>query len=533
MKNEKKIFVLATESVLVAIAIIQLSVLVYFNIKLLGNHMGFDSSWTYLKSALIWKEKSLNSPIWTDQTSVFFDSSMILATLLYGVTGNLFVSYGTANIIVLALILVAVWKILDSLNIKRNSRLVAINMIICPYLTNGFNIGNDLGYFNDLLSGPAFYSLRVLIILIIVFEFIHIKQKKHIDLLGYFSLALCFLAGTSSGIFIIIMIFLPYVIYEIEMVLIDNDWNYLKAKESVYAYLGCISVIAGKIFASKILGIQAIDTSRTWISIEKIWINMGGVFQGLMKLLGVLPIFDTNISVLSREGFYRIFPMIILFIIIISILFCAKALTKNLLYKDGILLFLINIVVINFIVFSLFNAQYGEAIFEERYLISPFIIIVITVAIFFDQTDEKKIFSQLALIGIIIALAGNNYVSDKKYVGTTNDYWQMDEIASIVNEQDAQLIYFWGDDINIIGRAMRVYDLDHVYKEINTNGEFYHWGDYLYYEKQEDYSGRTILITPKDTNIVPENVMNQYVHIQDLDMVSIYRCEGNPISIKN
>ena len=351
MKNEKKIFVLATESVLVAIAIIQLSVLVYFNIKLLGNHMGFDSSWTYLKSALIWKEKSLNSPIWTDQTSVFFDSSMILATLLYGVTGNLFVSYGTANIIVLALILVAVWKILDSLNIKRNSRLVAINMIICPYLTNGFNIGNDLGYFNDLLSGPAFYSLRVLIILIIVFEFIHIKQKKHIDLLGYFSLALCFLAGTSSGIFIIIMIFLPYVIYEIEMVLIDNDWNYLKAKESVYAYLGCISVIAGKIFASKILGIQAIDTSRTWTSIEKIWINMGGVFQGLMKLLGVLPIFDTNISVLSREGFYRIFPMIILFIIIISILFCAKALTKNLLYKDGILLFLINIVVINFIVF--------------------------------------------------------------------------------------------------------------------------------------------------------------------------------------
>ena len=166
-------------------------------------------------------------------------------------------------------------------------------------------------------------------------------------------------------------------------------------------------------------------------------------------------------------------------------------------------------------------------------MISPFIIIVITVAIFFDQTDEKKIFSQLALIGIIIALAGNNYVSDKKYVGTTNDYWQMDEIASIVNEQDAQLIYFWGDDINIIGRAMRVYDLDHVYKEINTNGEFYHWGDYLYYEKQEDYSGRTILITPKDTNIVPENVMNQYVHIQDLDMVSIYRCEGNPISIKN
>lgn len=134
-------------------------------------------------------------------------------------------------------------------------------------------------------------------------------------------------------------------------------------------------------------------------------------------------------------------------------------------------------------------------------MISPFIIIVITVAIFFDQTDEKKIFSQLALIGIIIALAGNNYVSDKKYVGTTNDYWQMDEIASIVNEQDAQLIYFWGD--------------------------------YLYYEKQEDYSGRTILITPKDTNIVPENIMNQYVHIQDLNMVSIYRCEGNPISIKN
>lgn len=76
------------ELCLLIIFAVQLLMVLYFNIALLGEHMGYDSSWSYLKASLIWKENSLISGAWNDQTNVFLDSSMPLASLLYGITGN-------------------------------------------------------------------------------------------------------------------------------------------------------------------------------------------------------------------------------------------------------------------------------------------------------------------------------------------------------------------------------------------------------------------------------------------------------------
>ena len=82
-----------------------------------------------------------------------------------------------------------------------------------------------------------------------------------------------------------------------------------------------------------------------------------------MKLLGVLPVSDTSISVLSAEGIYRIFPIIIFCIVIISIGFFVFKIRNNLLEKDGVLLFLLNIILVNFLVFCLFNVRYGAELF--------------------------------------------------------------------------------------------------------------------------------------------------------------------------
>ena len=520
-----------SEIILFLIFAAQFLLLCYFNLKLLGNHTGYDSSWSYLKAALMWKEKSLNSSMWIDQTSLFLDSSMTLATIIYGITGNLFVSYGIANLVVVVLILVCMYAILSKLDLGIRAKVIALNLIVCPYLTNGFDIGNDLGYFSSLLSGAAFYSLRALIVLIIIYEFICIKQRDRIDVVGYISFFLCALAGVSSGIFIIVVILLPYIVYELELVLIKNDWKQLTKKECIYVYGNCISVICGKLFAKYILGSKVIDESRTWTSLEQLWTNIGSVIQGFMKLLGVLPVSDTSISVLSAEGIYRIFPIIIFCIVIISIGFFVFKIRNNLLEKDGVLLFLLNIILVNFLVFCLFNVRYGAELFEERYLVSTYMVVIVMIAYYVNQLHANMIFSQVIICGLILALLGNNYVSDKKYIETTNDSWQIAEISSIVDTQDVDLIYFWGDEISPLGRTMRVYDLDHIYKEIVTSGGYDHWGDYLYYDDNGDYTGSTLLIIPKGTDVVPENILNQYKFIEDLNWVSVYRCDYNPIDM--
>lgn len=115
----------------------------YFNLFLLPKHLGFDNSWGYLKAILIWREKAFVSDIWVDQTNSFLDSSLPIASLLYGLTKNIFVAYGLSNIIVLSLIIAILFHITTKLNFRDEIVWLCLNLLICPYLLNGYGI-NDL-----------------------------------------------------------------------------------------------------------------------------------------------------------------------------------------------------------------------------------------------------------------------------------------------------------------------------------------------------------------------------------------------------
>ncbi len=93
------------EVLLICVFTIQFFTLVYFNLSLIEHHMGFDSSWFYLKAALMWNEKSIFSDKWIDTTNAALDGSVPFASLLYGITGNLLSSYGCVNVLILILVL--------------------------------------------------------------------------------------------------------------------------------------------------------------------------------------------------------------------------------------------------------------------------------------------------------------------------------------------------------------------------------------------------------------------------------------------
>lgn len=518
------------EWILFVIFIIQLSLTVYFNLELLESHMGYDSSWSYLKAALIWKEKALVSDVWTDQTSVFLDSSMLLAAIIYGITDKLFLSYGLSNLIVLSGAIVLLYKIAGIMCFDKKIQLLCINLTICPYMVNGFSIENDLGYFNDFISGPAFYSLRALIFLLVIYNFLLLK-KGIINKVGILvSMILCALAGLSSGIFMIVVIIFPCIAFLLERCLIENSFAVMKKKEALYTYCCLISIYGGKIFAEKVLKIVAIDTSRSWTTIEKIWTNFGAVVQGVMKLIGILPVHDTSVEILSAEGIYRLFPLAIFAVALIAIVFCMRNILK-IKESDSNMLFCANILCCQFLLFGLFNAQYGSAIFEERYLICLFLDIVLLIGFFVSSLSQKYIVTYLIWLFLIGGLCGTNAVSDFKYITTTNDSWELPNIAEIAHQSDAKVVYFWGDTIGALGRSMRAYDLKHIYKCIPTaGGGYHHWGDYVYYDQNEEYDGSTLLIVPNNAEVgVPEYIMDQYSKIEELTYVSVFYSDKNPM----
>ncbi len=524
---------------LLALLIVQFLVLVYFNLRLNAQHIDYDSSWVYLKTALVWKEKRFISPNWSETTNPFFDLSLPLASLLYGITGRLFFSYGISTLTVLLGIIVSVFFILKRFNVNKIGILTVLNLILCPFLTNGFDPVIELGYFNCVLVGPSHYGLRTLIVLLIILEYLNIQQESKIDFVFFLSIALCFVSGMSSGVYLIAMIILPILAFLFECMFIKNTFKVFLKKESIYTYICLAFVILGKVFASKVLNIQIRDSGNNWTSVIDFWKNLGAPIQGLFKLLEVFPIGETDISVLSARGIAVVFPLFILFVIFLAFIFASVSIYQKIKEKTGAVpevLFLINVIFVHFVMFGFMNVQYGLAVFEERYLIPAFFVLVILVGIFIRNIKMDLLVSRFILIGLFISILAINILSDKNYAEYSNNYDYMVHIKEIAQRENAGLVYFYGEDSAdnmldvLMCRNIRAIDVDRVYKYASTKGYFKHWGDYLYYEDNSGYEGNILLIVYSDKKeIIKDYIFEQLELIEEDDVFSIYKGKNNLI----
>ena len=531
LKTENKIVL----ALLLILFVFQYITLCYFNLFEEAGHMGFDSSWVYLRSTMMWNQKALMSSQWIETSNNFLDTSCLPATLLYGITGNIFLSFGMANIFILTGIIVCIYSIFRLLDQKLSGCLVTVNLILCPYLMNGFARANDLSYFGNMLGGAAYYSLRILTILLIIREFIRLRKNARMGLLGMVAFPLCFLAGASSGIYLFLMVLLPYLAFEIESSFIRNTLKNLFSKEAIYCYLCTAFIVLGKWAAIHVLHFTSIDSTRTWTPISMIWNNFGAVIQGLLKLTTSLPEISTTEQIISIPGLFRVFPLFVTFIMGLSIVVAAREVKKDWFEKHGFLLLAINIIVINFVMFGLFNVVYGSLIFEERYLVSTFVIIAMITGSFIHGLPDKKIVSWAVSIALCFSLAGIDVLSDYEYEQNSNDLELMQAIKEIADDEQAGIVYCWGGDTEalIMTKNMRIYDMNHIYKVIDPNDmAFYHWGgDYSFMDRNQDYSGPTLLIYKKEDETYYGNYDSIYEHLCTINGMVISKCDYNGVNL--
>lgn len=531
LKTDNKIIF----SILFVLFVFQYVAICYFNLFEEASHMGLDSSWVYLRSTMMWNQKALMSSNWIETSNNFLDTSCVPATLLYGITGDIFLSFGIANILILSGIIICIYSIFRLIEQGLTGCLVTVNLILCPYLMNGFYGINDLSYFGNMLGGAAYYSLRILTILLIIREFIRLHRNMRIGLLGIITFPLCFLAGASSGIYLFLMVLLPYLAFEIESSFIKNTMKNLITREAVYCYLCTAFIAIGKIAAVRILHFVSIDSTRTWTPISMIWNNFGAVIQGFLKLTASLPEISTTEQIISIPGLFRVFPLFITFIMGLSIVVAIRKIKKDWFDQHGFLLLSINIIVINFIMFGLFNVVYGSLIFEERYLVSTFIIIAMITGSFIHGLPDKKIVTWAVSIAMCLSLACIDVVSDNEYIQNSNDLELMQAIKEIADDEGTGIVYCWGGntDTLILSKNMRVYDMNHIYKAIEPNEMvFYHWGgDYSNLDKNEDYTGPTLLIHKKEDETFNEYYYSEYEHLCTINEMVITKCNYNGINL--
>lgn len=507
----------------------QIFMLGYINLTQMKYHIGYDSSSFYLKAVQMWEQKTLFVKNWAEQTNLYLDTTAPLAALFYGITGNIFFSYGLANFLCDIAIVGVAYSILKKLKASKMASLTCLNLIICPYFAYTFNNANDIGYASSILTAGNWYGVRMLVILLVIKIVMDFEDKK--DNIPYIVCAtvLSFLCGLSSGYYILATVLVPVFVFFIIKLFIRNDIKVLFTKSIGFAIFESIVVVAGKIVAGKVLEFSSIDSRMVLVGLSDFWKNIGSIFLGMIKLLGGLE-FSSSIQILAKEGISYIFGLCIFVVCITAVVYFIMTALKDYDKKVGWAL-ISTVAFFNIVMFIVVYTSYAESIFEVRYLCAIFIMFSFMVAYFIDSLDDRLILKGCGLAILIVSIAGKSYSGYKYFNASKIDYDVMNALVESVHEEEGP-VYIWSAPFGIDARNLRVIDLERKYKYLATASTAHRWGDYIYYEENSEWEGATVLLsTQEEFAALPVYLQNIYIWKEKIGNFDIYTSEINKFDL--
>lgn len=537
MSRIKNLFMQAKQHpILSLILLLQVLVIVYINLFRLQYYIGYDCSAYYLQTIEMWRQKTLLPNDWSFQTTLCWDSPAILAMLFYGLTGNIFLSYGISNLIVVLLLVLCLNAILNRLDLSLGSKMVFFILFFTPFYMNN-NSANNLDYFNMMFSSMSAYSVKVFIILficLIFWRFYVEKDSSTIIFYAFFCIILCVISGISSGIYILIFAIAPIFFFYIVQFFIENEYYKKSLIAFLFLLLCSFAVLFGKLLQS-VVDFASKDSMAIWTNLEIFWNNIGSIFTGFYKLLGALPVSD-SVNILSFVGISYAFRLgLATVILIVGIYNIVCVLRKRVINLEA---FLVWIIVTHFLIFTFCYTTYGGTIFEARYLIPIFILLTILFAKWIDKiifgSDNRNI-KFIFSCGIFICIIAVNLYSWYCLEHSKNPYNVYESIIEQVGKINTPVVYLGGADMGITGRNLRVLDNSRVYKLSEDMKGAHHWGDYTYYDENYEYEGPTTLICSDSFyDELPLYLKEQYSNVNKImdTNINIYYSEYNPIDFR-
>lgn len=150
------------------VIVVQSAIIIYSNLFELEHHLGFDASSAYLQAVEIWRCKSLVPSTFALTTTLGLDSPTPLAALFYGITGNIFLGFGIANIIFDVVIAVIFYNLLKEFKLSAFEIALGFIFLLCPFMTPDHFIDNNLSYFAMVLGEQGSYSVKIITMLLLL-----------------------------------------------------------------------------------------------------------------------------------------------------------------------------------------------------------------------------------------------------------------------------------------------------------------------------------------------------------------------------
>ncbi|MCR5268132.1 MAG: hypothetical protein K6E16_06435 [Lachnospiraceae bacterium] len=520
MKNVKSVFSkylnktywnvkTASEAALFLLTSLQFLYIVYLNLFRCKSWIDHDASMLYSHTIHMWEQGRFVIPFYSEETFLHIDTSCLFAMPFYGLTKDIFLSYGIANILFVIITVIVIADILRQLNVSRAYAYAAILLYLLPYRMG------MLQYTTMMFFECSFYNVCVLVPLMAIDLYFYkeeeVKSTRYIVLFAAY-LFFTALTAFSRGTYTLLIALLPVILcYALEVILAEDGWKHITRSKVILTVASFLAYFAG-LGLGKVTGFMPKVTGYKLVLPHDIITNFLNVIWGHFSIF----IGHDTPDVLSATGIKTLIMLGFAVFTMILIIFNIKNAFHKHPYANH-LRYLTVIYIWNFCVLGLTDCTGSDYAFPERYLFPGFVAVLISLPIML--TEMEKIERRLLKGVLFLAAAALTFltlvVSDVNMIESfevnAEELQGMREVIAFARENGIDTVFFLNDDnAGLIARSLdpdlKVVSIetqkDHTY-ELRARENYQCAHDRAF------YSDANLLAVTWDAQ--PENALDEYM----------------------
>ncbi len=533
--NKKKIF--SAENVkymMLAVLAVQLVFIIWINLFKCYDFVEHDASMLYSHTIHMWEQKKLVIPHYQEETFFHLDTSCILALPIYGLTHDIFLSYGISNVIFLFLTLIVMNDLLKRLRVRDVYRYAGLLLYIIPY---------RLGlaqYLNMLFFECSFYNVCIMVTMLAIDLFLY---KRPVDAdkkesVRYYSMLVIYtlltvLTAFSRGTYTMLVALLPAMFcYALEVILSPEGLRHIERSKIGVIVITFVSYAIGMGYAGY-KGFEPNKTGYELVYVRDLVDNFIDVIWGHFCIFIGL----TNPEVFTKDGIFQLILLAFAILVIILLIFNLKHAFRDEPYSNA-LRYLTIIYLWNCAICGLTDCSNSEWGFPERYLLPGFVPLLISAPIMLTYMEKirRDLLRQCAYLVVsvltFLTLCVANINAMEKIWQTAVDLQGIKEVLSYARENGIDTVFFVNDfNAALISRSLdpslHVAPLDKMPDGtiiINTRE------DYASAHDRGSYSDENILAMtwyeqPED--VFSDYQLSSYQYVGDVKDYHLYRAGSN------
>ena len=517
------------EKAVLAALIAQIVFIMCMNIFRAYTIIDFDSSSAYMHEMEMGSQGRLFPLEYGYQASLDLDGAAVISAFLYHFTGDIFLSRGIANNLVVLLYIFVVSSVLGALPLSKTRRRFGILLFFIPYSVN------ILGYLRTLFAGGGFFAFRALVPLLIISLITDMEKGKKLKQYAskaVLTLFIVFLTGLSSGAYVLMCALFPLILWEAAKAFLKGDPGELRSKRMLLGIAAVLSAGAG-IAVQKALGFSSASDSKIILTSGK-WIDaVFSAFAGIFELFGGLTTHE-GVKLFSLEALGTAVDFAVTCVIITSVIYTLVTCIRKREISDmkG---YIFSVMLVNMFMFGFLDLKYGGTVFESRYHLIPMLPSFFLIAEMMEDISESKRLkaSQVRIleVSVIALFFASMLYGDAQwvYAKTALGSQKLEELNRIMEEEGVHTAFIVGEDSKDTGRKLRVYSRDIHYIVLNDGAQSAFrttWGGTTRYLDNSMQNGKTAVIaTPESYGTLPEYLVSDMRYLRDYDGLGIYMAD--------